>query len=60
MAVAKEAEDFTTGIMGIGFDASESLAIQGGQPYPNIIDMMVTQGIIQTRAYSLWLNDQGT
>lgn len=58
MAVAKEADGFTTGIMGIGFDAGESIVIQGGQPYPNIIDMMVAQGIIQTRAYSLWLNDQ--
>ena len=60
MAVAEEAEDFTTGIMGIGFDAGESIVIQGGQPYPNIIEVMVAQGIIQTRAYSLWLNDQGT
>jgi len=58
MAVAEEAEDFTTGIMGIGFDAGESIVIQGGQPYPNIIEVMVAQGIIQTRAYSLWLNDQ--
>ncbi|KAN0077578.1 Aspartic peptidase domain containing protein [Elaphomyces granulatus] len=58
MAVADEVESVATGIMGIGFDAGESIVSQqGGQPYHNIMDAMVAQGIIQTRAYSLWLND---
>jgi hypothetical protein len=61
MAVADEVESVATGIMGIGFDAGESIVSQqGGQPYHNIMDAMVAQGIIQTRAYSLWLNDLGT
>jgi len=39
--------------MGIGFDTHES----SPRVYPNIIDDMVTQGLINTRAYSLWLDD---
>lgn len=44
--------------MGIGFDADESLP-PGVNIYPNIIDDMVAQGLINTRAYSLWLDDLG-
>ena len=58
MAVATNAKFVSTGIMGIGFSAGESLA-QTTEPYPNIIDQMVTQGLINTRAYSLWLDDLG-
>ncbi|KAL1966350.1 hypothetical protein VTN77DRAFT_4492 [Rasamsonia byssochlamydoides] len=57
MAVATDAKVVPTGIMGIGFDTDESLVAQGSKPYPNIIDVMVEQGLISTRAYSLWLND---
>ena len=60
MALADQAEYVPTGVMGIGFDAGESIVSQGSQPYPNIIDAMVAQGSIQSRAYSLWLNDLGT
>jgi hypothetical protein len=59
MAVATSARYVDTGIMGIGFDTDESLP-PGAKTYPNIIDDMVAQGLINTRAYSLWLDDLGT
>ncbi|KAK4697729.1 hypothetical protein P7C71_g391, partial [Lecanoromycetidae sp. Uapishka_2] len=46
------------GIMGIGYDADESIAEQAPNDiYPNIIAQMKDQGFINTLAYSLWLND---
>ena len=42
-----------TGILGIGFAANEA---PPGQ-YPNIIDQMVSEKLINTRAYSLYLDD---
>ncbi|KFY91835.1 hypothetical protein V500_04453 [Pseudogymnoascus sp. VKM F-4518 (FW-2643)] len=41
------------GVMGVGYNASVAAA----SPYSNIIDLMVEQGLINTRAYSLWLDD---
>jgi hypothetical protein len=58
MAVATSMRYVETGIMGIGFDADESLP-PGVNTYPNIIDDMVAQDLINTRAYSLWLDDLG-
>lgn len=58
MAVATDAKVVPTGIMGIGFDTDESIVVEDhSKPYPNIVDLMVEQGLISTRAYSLWLND---
>jgi hypothetical protein len=57
MAVATKANYVPTGIMGIGFDSGESITSTSGQPYPNVIDEMVQQGLINSRSYSLWLND---
>jgi hypothetical protein len=49
------------GIMGIGYTAGESIVQQQpGQSYPNVIDEMKRQGYINTRGYSLWLNDLST
>ncbi|KAF8477029.1 aspartic peptidase domain-containing protein [Kalaharituber pfeilii] len=46
------------GIMGIGYNANEvQVDWLGKDPYPNLIDLMVEQGHINSRAYSLWLND---
>jgi hypothetical protein len=49
-----------TGIMGLGFSAN----VAANKSYPAIVDNMVSQGLIDTAAYSLWLNnlssDQGT
>ena len=56
MAVATMARNLNVGIMGIGLDTDESLA-PGKEAYPNIVDEMVTQGLINTRTYSLWLDD---
>ena len=64
MGVAKQAaeQDDSSpfqGIVGVGFDSGESIVAQsqGQSQYPNIISQMVLQGVISTRAYSLWLND---
>ncbi|KAL2046686.1 hypothetical protein ABVK25_011600 [Lepraria finkii] len=46
------------GIMGIGYDADESIAEQDPESiYPNVISQLKDQGYINTLAYSLWLND---
>jgi Eukaryotic aspartyl protease len=46
------------GIMGIGYSAGESIvALDPTAVYPNIIDELVLQGVISSRAYSLYLND---
>lgn len=42
-----------TGVLGIGFTANEAAET----PYPNLVDQMVEQGFIPTKAYSLYLND---
>jgi len=57
MAAATQAAYVSTGIMGIGFDTDEAIVFNGGNPYPNLIDEMVTQNFIHSRAYSLWLDD---
>lgn len=46
------------GIMGIGFNLNE-VQVQrlGKAPYRNLVDVMADQGLIKSRAYSLWLND---
>lgn len=40
-----------TGIMGLGFAAN----VASTDKYPTIVDNMVSQGLIDTPAYSLWL-----
>jgi Eukaryotic aspartyl protease len=59
MGLAKQiAASNNLGVMGVSFDADESIAAEAGQPYPNVISQMVSQGVINTRAYSLWLNKE--
>ena len=49
------------GIMGIGYNADESIAsTDAGAIYPNIVSQLKAQGFIKTLSYSLWLNDLGT
>jgi hypothetical protein len=43
------------GLMGVGFDTFEASA----SIYPNIIDDMVSQGLINGHIYSLWLDALG-
>lgn len=62
MASAAELRAPAVGIMGIGYKAGESIASsiaagEGGQLYPDVIDMLKSQGYINQLAYSLWLND---
>jgi hypothetical protein len=47
-----------TGIMGIGYNTSEANVDTGnGTEYANLPLAMVNQGVINSAAYSLWLND---
>lgn len=48
------------GIMGIGMAANE-VQVQrlGKAPYKTLVELMVEQGIIKSKAYSLYLNDLG-
>jgi hypothetical protein len=64
MGVASQAESVNTGIMGIGFDTNEALfatdiaeGLTDAQPYPNLLDMMKSQGLVGSRSYSLYLDD---
>jgi hypothetical protein len=40
------------GIMGVGFDTNEAST----KIYPNLIDEMVSQGLIDGHVFSLWLD----
>ncbi|KAL2150340.1 hypothetical protein VTH82DRAFT_8016 [Thermothelomyces myriococcoides] len=45
-----------TGILGLGFSVSERASTK----YPNLIDEMYNQGLIKSKAFSLYLNDRRT
>ncbi|KAF3248843.1 hypothetical protein TWF192_006236 [Orbilia oligospora] len=45
------------GVLGIGFERRQSRVLQGLEPYPGLVTQMVNQGLINSRAYSVWLND---
>jgi hypothetical protein len=49
-----------SGLMGIGYDVSEAIVASGTStmPYKSIIDTMFDQGLIATKAYSLYLDDE--
>ena len=48
----------TIGVIGIGYGEDEaSVTSFSSVPYPNLIDQMVSQGLINTKAYSLYLDD---
>lgn len=59
MGVAEVANrgDPPEGIMGIGFSSDESRVDRGDQPYPGYIRTLAAQGLINTRAYSIFLDD---
>lgn len=44
------------GVMGIGFDQHETTAPNGERTYPTVVDNMVQNGLINRKAYSLYLN----
>jgi len=45
------------GIMGIGFKTNEAQTVLGKEPYDNLPYLMEKQGLINSVAYSVWLND---
>lgn len=46
------------GILGIGYTTNEvQVNTYRGQTYPNVPELMVKNGVIQSNAYSLWLDD---
>lgn len=50
----------TEGILGIGPERNEVQVQRLHKlPYPGLTRLMVDQGLIKSRAYSLWLNDLG-
>lgn len=60
MAVANDGQGITTGVMGIGFDTNEATidpTHPASKPYRSVIDTMVDQGLINIKAYSLYLDD---
>lgn len=57
MASATRMNALGVGIMGVGFRADESSAQTQGFTYPNIIDVLQSEGFISARSYSLWLDD---
>lgn len=47
------------GIMGVGFRDNEASAGRSNFEFPNLVDTMVNQSVINSQAYSLWLDDIG-
>ncbi|RVD82053.1 uncharacterized protein DFL_009896 [Arthrobotrys flagrans] len=46
------------GILGVGFEADQASNSPGGMGiYPSLLGEMVTQGLIRSKAFSLWLDD---
>jgi len=46
------------GLMGIGYRHNEAGVAKGNiTVHPNVVDGMLSSGLIQSQAYSLWLND---
>ncbi|RMZ85788.1 hypothetical protein DV737_g349, partial [Chaetothyriales sp. CBS 132003] len=57
MAQATELNAQGIGIMGVGFTSGEAAAEDAeGFTYPNVIDVLKSEGFIHTKAYSLWLD----
>jgi hypothetical protein len=45
--------------LGLGLPALEASVVNGDNKTPTVLDHMVDQGLIKTRAYSLWLDQEG-
>ncbi|KAL8756842.1 MAG: hypothetical protein Q9199_002652 [Rusavskia elegans] len=48
---------FPAGILGIGYIANVAQTSTGSGTYHNLPQLLVDQGVIQSNAYSLWLDD---
>ncbi|PSR75427.1 aspartic peptidase domain-containing protein [Coniella lustricola] len=53
MGLAETSNSLTYGIMGVGFESDEAAATL----YPNVIDKFYSEGLIGSRAFSLYLDD---
>lgn len=49
--------DIGQGILGVGYELIEGQSVTGHGVYTNLPAQMVADGLIQSNAYSLWLND---
>jgi hypothetical protein len=45
------------GILGVGYETNEAAISIDGKTYPNFPAILASTGVINTNAYSLWLND---
>jgi hypothetical protein len=60
MGISTESRNELNGILEVEFDLDESWVTNGGDtPYANFIDTIISQNIIKTRAYSLYLDSLG-
>jgi hypothetical protein len=58
MAAAERANTQALGVMGVSFRAEESSADDSNSfTYPNIVDVLQSEGFIESRSFSLWLDD---
>lgn len=49
------------GLVGVGFEANEAgISALNQPPYPNIVCSLRNNGVIGTRAFSLYVNSQGS
>lgn len=46
------------GLIGLGYALNEGSVGNDGNPYPNLPQRLLDGGLINTNAYSLWLNDR--
>ncbi|KAF3915514.1 Candidapepsin-8 [Orbilia brochopaga] len=57
IGLAKDA-NLSYGVMGVGFEGDQASVSPGGMgKYPSLVSRMVSQGLIKSRAFSLWLDD---
>jgi hypothetical protein len=47
----------TEGVMGVGYPSNEAIVQFGTTTYPNLVDTLVSEGLIASRTYSLYLDD---
>lgn len=59
MALATSANETQTGILGIGLDTDESAVEYSGKTYQNLPDVLVSEGKIGSKSYSLYLDNLG-
>lgn len=57
MGLANYTDNDQYGLMGVGFDTNEANASFGVTPYPSLLDNLKSQGLINVKAFSLWLDD---